>query len=114
MKDAEARVAIRKLRRRVGRLERRVLRLEAGAALRRRRKPRSSKSTMAVLTRLLQQAYFTSPRTLGDIQRKLAAIGHHRIRTSLTNPLHRAAKTGLLQREKVSGEWRYTGSVETR
>lgn len=67
---------------------------------------------MAVLTRLLQQGYFKTPRALAEIRDKLAAIGHHRVRTSLTNPLHRAAKTGLLQREKVSGEWRYAGPGE--
>lgn len=108
MRDAEIRAALRALRKRVARLERRLSALEKGDSVRPVRKRQKADSTTKVLARLKQEGYFDTPRTLSEIRAKLAAIGHHRKRESLTNPLARAARSGLLIRVREAGRWRYS------
>jgi superfamily II DNA/RNA helicase len=58
---------------------------------------------------LRTEEFFTSPRGLGEIQKKLAELGHHYPVTTLSGPMQAQARTRNLRRFKKNGKYVYVG-----
>jgi superfamily II DNA/RNA helicase len=56
---------------------------------------------------LRTEEFFTSPRGLGEIQRKLAELGHHYPVTTLSGPMQTQARSRSLRRFKKNGKYVY-------
>jgi hypothetical protein len=60
------------------------------------------------LTRLKLEGFFDRPNTTKEILEKLAQEGYHYPHASLTEPLQRAIRQGILGRTKKNKVWAYS------
>ena len=65
------------------------------------------KSIFDHLTHLKSEGFFDQPQTLKEIAEKLAQEGYHYPQQSLTEPLQRAIRQGVLGRIKKNRRWAY-------
>ncbi len=74
----------------------------------RAKKTSKGKSIMDLLIEIKDEDFFSKKRTPKEILHRFSEKGHTYKRTqSLTAPLQRATKKGLIHREKVNDEWMY-------
>ena len=59
------------------------------------------------LSQLKSEGFFDQPRFLADIVEKFAEKGYHYPSSSLTEPMQRAIRQGMLGRLRKNGKWTY-------
>ena len=70
--------------------------------------PTKRKSEISQLIELLrEEEFFKTPKGLGDIQVKLAELGHHYPVTTLSGPMQGQARNRNLRRFKKNGKYVY-------
>lgn len=70
------------------------------------RKATSGKKTIIdLLIELKDVKFFNQPQPVNEIVKKLAAMSYHYSGDSLTSPLQRAVRKGILGRVKKNGKW---------
>lgn len=70
-------------------------------------KSKKSKSIYDLVLELKQEGFFDKPRSLNEIQDKLASKTYHYPASSLTDPIKRLVRAGELGRIKKEGAWHY-------
>jgi hypothetical protein len=88
------------------------MRLTTPARLRRRPKAKivgsESKSarggTSAYIEELIDENFFSKPKTISEVKAELGNRGHHIPLTSLSGPLQRLCQKKKLRRQKTDGE----------
>ena len=98
---------IKKISKRVENHEKRIQRLEELAKVKRGRISSKKKSVLDHVIDLKSEGFFDNPQTLSDIVHRLAEKSYHYPQTSLTEPLQRAVRQGVLGRLKRDGKWAY-------
>jgi len=98
---------IRGLVKRLNEHEKRISSLENTLKAPRRTAPAKKKSIFDHLADLKEKKFFDRPHIVTEIIEKLARDGYHYPHASLTHPLRRAVRQGLLGRVKKDGKWAY-------
>ena len=68
---------------------------------------KKQKGLTSLVTELIEEGYFKSKRTLGDIQKKLEERGHIYARTSISPMLTRLTRKRTIRRLKEKKVWVY-------
>ena len=95
------------LEKRLKNLEERVEEIEKELKIVKRIWPRKKGSILDHILTLKKEGFFSQPRSLKEIRDELAARGYYYPLTSLTHPLFRAVRKGILRRIKERGRWVY-------
>jgi len=72
-----------------------------------KKKSSSKVSISDLVLSLKEEGFFDTPRSLKEIQNKLASKTYHYPITSLTDPIKRLVRSGKLGRIKKEGSWHY-------
>jgi hypothetical protein len=70
-------------------------------------KKQSRISISDLILSLKQEGFFNTPKSLKEIQDKLASKTYHYPVTSLTDPIKRLVRSGQIGRIKKDGAWHY-------
>ena len=80
----------------------------AGGTAIKGRRTKSGKATVpSLLDELITSKFFVKPKGMGDIQDRLADLGHHYPLTSLSGPLQSHVRARKLRRFKQDGKYVY-------
>lgn len=101
---------LKKLDKRVEKIEKAILEkpqiISAQGGKRSSRKA-SKKSVSGLILSLVDDGFFDTPKSFGEISDELKRNGHYYARTSLTSPLQTLVRKKDLGRISVSGKWSY-------
>ena len=86
-------------------LEKRIETLENALRPKRKRTITGKKSILDHVEFLKSEGFFDQPKTLKEIVERLAQESYHYRQQSLTNPLQRAVRQGMLGRIKKNRKW---------
>jgi|YelNatPaOPRAMG01_1025707.scaffolds.fasta_scaffold294349_2 ppGpp synthetase/RelA/SpoT-type nucleotidyltranferase len=87
--------------------EKRIKILEGYEIPEKKGRVKEKESILDRLCRLKSQGFFDQPKLLNEIVKKLATEGYHYRPQSLTSPLERAIRSGILGRVKKENKWAY-------
>jgi len=87
--------------------DKRIEKVERFVSGKRNRAAKVRKSILDHLVEFKSDGFFNDPRFLKEIVEKLAQEGYHYRVQSLTEPLQRAVRRGVLGRIKKEGKWAY-------
>lgn len=88
--------------------EKRISKLESskkGSRTSKPQKPNRHKSITDLLTELKTEGFFKQPKFVNEIVERLAEKTYYYSGSSLTSPLQRAVRSGILGRIKKEGAW---------
>lgn len=69
---------------------------------------KKSKSIIDHLIKLKSDGFFNQPKTLNEIIARMAKMGYHyKSKSSLSDPLQRAVRQGILERDRPEKNWVY-------
>lgn len=87
--------------------EKRIKRLENPLTQKTPRKTTIKRTILDQVNELKAEGFFDNPRMVTEITEKLAEKGYHYPESSLTHPLQRAVRQGILGRLKKDDKWAY-------
>jgi len=99
---------IKEIKKKLAEHEKRIKKLEGpDEVIKKKKTTKKKESILDRLSRLKSQGFFDQPRFTNEIVAKFATEGYHYPSESLTWPLQKAVRDGLLGRIKKEKKWAY-------